>query len=101
MDERLKAGILALVAGAVIFSQSGDQLSLCGRDGRCRAVSTVEYKELKTSLAGKLEKREEFTFDEYETLTAVLDREVKGGVTFTNIVSSDDLRQRLAQKLYE
>ena len=91
---------VGLVSLGLSFGQTG--LKICNADS-CKDISKVQYRELSTFLAQKIESNTPLEITEYETVIAILDFEAKkvGGLNLGSVSSPEELKAKIVQKLYE
>lgn len=96
--------LAALVVGgsAALVLRNVDEVQVCQTDV-CNDYTRAEYNQLKVDLITKLNSKEEMTWDEFQALVAIMDREVKqrGTLRIRNVRNIKDLELKISNALIE
>ena len=96
-------GLLAAIAiggGSALILRNPDEVRVCHRD-TCNTYTRTEYNTLKADLVTKWANREELTWEEFQSLVAIMDREAKqrGGIKVMNVRGQGGLRSKISNFL--
>lgn len=94
------AVILAVASSAFLQTTRGDDVRVCRTPEACVELSSVEYNQLKASLADKVAADEPIEWDEFKLYIAMLNHEMKGGRNIGSVQNSSDLKRMLNKELY-
>ena len=99
--DAVKAVIAFAAVGAILFSQSGEDVKTCSEKGDCQVITSEEFVDLKADLAGKVERDQPLTVQEWQALIGILNTELEGGKDLGAVSSPEDIKRSLTNLLYE
>lgn len=97
-------GVVTTVAAAIVASGLPRGVEICSQGAKqqqCTFYSADDFKTRKRDLGDKVRANSPLTYEEYSETVSILDYTIKqrGGITFTNVTSSEALRSLLIDQL--
>lgn len=97
-------GVVTTVAAAIAASGLPRGVEICSQGAdtqKCTFYSADDFKTRKRELGTKVRANTPLSYEEYSETVSILDYTIKqrGGITFTNVTSSEALRSLLIDQL--